>query len=158
MCRAHCHTLTAPYAGTATHCQALQALTIALSHTAARTARIVVTPQRLLPNTATHRPTHCRAHYRTLLHTAALPDSHTHCRAHCHTPYTVWTVCRIQSHMPYIVCCISYVVCRMPYALNAVNAVCRKCGMPYALYETYAMLRYVVCGLYHCVLSSIRKY
>jgi hypothetical protein len=105
ICRAHYHTIIAPYACTATHCHALPHTTaIVLPHTAARTEGIACTPPCLLPNTATHRPTHCRAHCRTLLHTAALSDSR---RLPCTLSYAV---CRMHC-MPYVVCHMSYTVC-----------------------------------------------
>jgi|AntRauMFilla1563_2_1112583.scaffolds.fasta_scaffold18094_1 hypothetical protein len=100
--RAHCHTLTAPYAGTATHCHTLpRILPIALPHTAARTARIARTLPHVLPNTATHRPTHRRAHCRTLLHTAAL--SHSRTPLLLTLPYAVYAVSRMRSRT-YAVC------------------------------------------------------
>jgi hypothetical protein len=88
--RWHSHTLPR----TAAHYQS-----IALPHTAARTARIARTLPCILPNTAycTHSPTHCRtpphalshtssrAHCCTLLHTTALSDSRIPLRALLYT-------------------------------------------------------------------------
>jgi hypothetical protein len=132
-------TLALPH--TAKHCQVLP---IALPHTAARTACIARTPPGLLPNTATHRPTHYRAHCHTLLHTAALLDCRT---AQPHNAARIAI-----RRMPYI--------CRMPCAVYRTYAIRRiaVCGMPYVLCRCCCRavcVRYAACGMWYATYITV---
>jgi hypothetical protein len=182
--RAYCQTL--PHIGlhtaarTAAHCCCR---TAGQPHTAARTA-IRCMPYDRVPY-AVYKAI-CRMPYAI----SRMPQAV--CRMP-YAPYAVYAGRRMQSRtyivcrMPHAVCNIPYTAFHMSYAIYhtryAVNTVCR---MPYALYATYAILRYgvlyavyalclmplllpcspravcsmryLVCGLHHCVLSSISEY
>jgi hypothetical protein len=107
----HCHALlhttnrTAAYCCTqCDHCTHTTALTAKDCHTQA-CAR------------------HCRAHCRTLLHTAAPPDSHT---LPCALPYAICRMHRLPYTVYKAICCMPYVINRMPYAASRMPcAVCR---------------------------------